>query len=173
MAAPEFVPTKATEVVRAYASPPRRPDSWKPERPGDLTGEGQPRGDRYGAPGPDQGYVLRLVSHFEGKLYANGEQHDDVNAGAVAVALKRASLFGRAPVVHDLRVAYTVWGFLDVAAPAALVELRKRLFAGVAHPHHHAELRRVADSVPDATLLLTPAQVAEQYAADWTTILSV
>ena len=173
MAAPEFVPTKATEVVRSYASPPRRPDSWKPERPGDLSGEGQPRGDQYGAPGPDQGYVLRLVSHFDGKLYANGEQLDDVHAGAVAVALKRASLFGRAPVVHDLRVAYTLWGFLDVAPPPELVQLRKGRFAGVAHPHHHAELRRVADSVPDDTLRLTPDQVAEQYTADWKANLSV
>jgi hypothetical protein len=173
MAAPEFVPTKATEVVRAYASPPRRPDSWTPDRPGDLTGEGQPHGDQYGAPGPDQGYVLRLVHHFDGKLHANSEQPADVTAGAVAVALKRASLFGRAPVVHDLRVAYTVWGYLDDAAPAELVELRKKLFAGVAHPHHHAELRRVADSVPDDTLRLTPDQVAERYGSGWAELLSV
>ena len=174
MAAPEFVPTKATEVVRAYASPPRRPDSWMPERPGDLSGEGQPRGDQYGAPGPDQGYVLRLVSQFAGKLHlASGERADDVDAGAVAVALKRAALFGRAPVVHDLRVAYTVWGYLDVSAPAELVDARKKLFAGVAHPHHHAELRRVADSVPDATLRLTPEQVAERYLSDWHALLSV
>ena len=30
--------------------------------------------------------------------------------------LKRASLFGRAPVVHDLTVAFTLWGFLDDVA---------------------------------------------------------
>ena len=54
----------------------------------------------------------------------------------------------------------------DVAA------LRRRAQA-VAHPHHHAELRRVADSVPDDTLRLTPDQVAERYAADWKAILSV
>ena len=43
------------------------------------------------------------------------------------LALKRASLFGRAPVVHDLEVAFTIWGFLG-AAPPELVALRRPLF---------------------------------------------
>ena len=48
---------------------------------------------------------------FEGKLVLTpGEHERDVLAGACAVALKRASLFGRAPVVHDLTVALTASG---------------------------------------------------------------
>ena len=45
------------------------------------------------------------------------EHESDAIAGCIGVALKRASLFGRAPVLHDLTAALTVWGFLGDAAP--------------------------------------------------------
>jgi hypothetical protein len=152
MAAPEFVPVKPMDDVRTYESPPRRPDSWRADRPGDLD-EGQPKGPRFGNPGPDQGYALTLVRRFEGKLHLEpDEDADDVNEGCVAIGLKRASLFGRAPVIHDLNAAYTLWGFLDPKPPADLVELRKKAFAGVRQPHHWLELRRLVDAVPEATL---------------------
>jgi hypothetical protein len=174
MAAPEYVPTKPNGAVRTYESPPRRPAPWFPARPGDLGGEGQPHGPEFGSQGPDQGYALLLAHRFDGKLTLLAmEDAADVTAGCVAVALKRASLFGRAPVIHDLTAAYAVFGFLDAAPPAELVELRKRLFAGVAHPHHYADQRRIADSVPEATLRLTPDVVRERHADDWAELLSV
>lgn len=178
MAAPEFVPTKPTDKPRTYASPPRRDDDWVPARPGELvTTGGQPDVDagRMGAPGPDQGYVLKLVPILRDSLVlAEGEHRKDVEAGAVAIALKRASLFGRAPVIHDLRVAYTVWGYLDASAPADLVAERRVRFAEVHHTaHHYPELRAVADAVPEATLRLTPAEVEAAHAADWRSLLSL
>jgi hypothetical protein len=152
MAAPEFVPVKPLDDVRTYASPPRRPDSWRATRPGDLDA-GQPRGPRFGNQGPDQGYVLTLVPKFEGRLRLKGaEGRDDVTAGCVAVALKRASLLGRAPVIHDLTAAFALWGFLDDDPPEELVQLRRRVFAGVSNPHHWMELQRLVDGVPDDTL---------------------
>ena len=170
MAAPEFVPVDANVPVRGYESPPRRGGQWRAERPGDLS-DGQPRGDRFGNPGPDQGYVLTLARRFEGTLVLTPREHEkDALAGAVGVALKRASLFGRAPVIHDLTVALTIWGFLG-AAPKELVDLRKPLFEEVAHPHHYQEQRRVADLVPDDALRLTPAQVAEAHHACWQDLL--
>jgi hypothetical protein len=87
------------------------------------------------------------------------------------VALRRASLFGRAPVVHDLTVALTVWGFLG-EAPAELVQLRTKLFEEVAHPHHYAELRRIVDLVSEDTLRMTPQQVAQAHRADWRSLLT-
>ncbi len=123
-----------------------------------MVDEGQPRGDRLGHQGPDQGYALRLARQFEGKLTLTAGEHEkDALAGAVAVALKRASLFGRAPVIHDLTVALTVWGFLDEEPPKELVDLRKHLFEEVWHPHHYAELRRIVDLVPEATAAADPA----------------
>lgn len=178
MAAPEFVPTKPTHRPRAYASPPRRDDEWVPARPGELvTTGGQPDVDagRMGAPGPDQGYLLKLVPLLRDELrLTDAEDRRDIEAGGVAIALKRASLFGRAPVVHDLRVAYTVWGALDASAPAELVAERTKRFEGVHHTaHHYPELRAVADAVPEATLRLTPAEVASKHAADWRSLLAL
>ena len=171
MAAPEYVPVDKTRPVRAYESPPRLPDSWLADRPGDLTG-GQPHGDRLGNQGPDQGYVLSLARRFAGKLSLTAGEHErDALAGAVAVALKRASLFGRAPVVHDLTAALTIWGFLG-DAPADLVALRKGLFEEVAHPHQYAAQRRLADLVPDEVLRQTPQQITEAHRRDWRSLLA-
>ena len=65
------------------------PESWLPERPGEMVDEGQPRGDRLGHQGPDQGYALPLARRFEGKLTLTpGEHEKDALAGAVAVALE-------------------------------------------------------------------------------------
>ena len=55
MAAPEHVPTKPAEKVRAYESPPRRPDTWRVDRPADFADtDRQPAGQRLGSQGPDQ-----------------------------------------------------------------------------------------------------------------------
>jgi hypothetical protein len=171
MAAPEYVPVDRTRPVRAYESPPRRPAPWLADRPGDLTA-GQPHGDRVGNQGPDQGYVLTLARRFAGTLVLTpGEHERDALAGAVTVALKRASLFGRAPIIHDLTVALTIWGYL-AAAPDELVALRKPLFEEVWHPHHYDDQRRVADLVPDAVLRMTPQQVTEAHRRDWRSLLA-
>ena len=177
MAAPEFVPTQTTHHPRDYWSPPWRVDTWPPG-PADLVSAGgQPNPDagRMGAPGPDQGYILKLVPLLRSKLVlAPGELLADAEAGGVAVALKRASLFGRAPVIHDLQVAYTVWGLLDPSAPAELVAERVRRFEGVRLvAHHYPELRAVADAVPAATLRLTPDEAAERHRSDWRSLLAL
>lgn len=153
-------------------------DAWAADRPGDVVGRGgQPDLDagRMGAPGPDQGYVLKLIGIVAPDLHLGADEDlGDVKAGLVAVALKRASLFSRAPVIHDLRVAATVWGLLDPSAPAELVAARRRCFTGVRHTaHHYPELRALVDAVPAETLRLTPAQAAEAHARDWRALLVV
>jgi hypothetical protein len=171
VAAPEFVPVDRTRLLRTYESPPRRPEPWHAERPAEVVDEGQPQGPRLGYPGPDQGFVLRLARQFHGKLsLAPGEHERDALAGACLVALRRASLFGRAPVVHDLTVALTVWGYLGVA-PAELVQLRSKLFEEVANPHHYAEQRTIVDLVSEDALRMTPQQVAQAHRADWRSLL--
>lgn len=157
------------QQVRAYSSPPRRSDSWRADRPADFAEERrQPQGDRLGNPGPDQGYALKLARLLEPELQlAEGEHARDALAGIVAVANKRASLLGRAPVIHDLRVAATVFGFLDASADADLVRLRRELFEEVDHFHHYVELRRIVDMVPAEVLRQTPQQVEQRYRAGW------
>lgn len=166
MAAPDYVPTDPTERVRKYTSPPRRPDSWFANRPGDLDGL-QPDGTRLGSQGPDQGYALTLVKLFDDRLHCGRLARDDVDAGCVAVALKRAALYGRAPIVHDLTAGYTVFGFLDENAGDQLVEMRERLFPQIHSAHHYRERRAVVDLVRDESLRQTPSAIEQAYRADW------
>lgn len=166
MAAPDFVPTKPTDRVRTYSSPPRRGDGWQADRPGDLRHR-QPRGAQLGSMGPDQGYAYLLARSFEDRLRPGSLGSDDATAGCVAVALKRASLFGRAPVIHDLSAAFTIFGFLDDDPPAELVELRERLFSEVHSSHHYVELRHLVDLVPESVLVASPGAIADRYRSDW------
>ena len=56
--------------------------------------------------------------------------------------------------------------------PPTLVAIRRREFEGVANSlHHYEERRALVDSVPEATLRLTPDQVRGQYPAGWRTLL--
>lgn len=172
MAAPEYVPEPAIQNVRSYESPPRRPGSWLPARPGDEPGE-YPEGTRLGAPGPDQGYVYVLARRFVGQLQlAHDENERDALVGCTGVALKRASLYGRAPVLTDMTLALTVWGYLG-DAPPDLIAYRQPLFAEVSNPDHYSEQRRIVDLVPDEALRLTPEEVAERHRADWRSLLAV
>lgn len=169
MAAPEHVPTKPNQDVRTYGSPPRRPDSWRADRPADFADDHrQPVGDLLGSPGPDQGYALHLARLLEPELHlSEGEHAKDALAGIVAIGLKRASVLGRAPVMHDLRIAATLFGYLDDAPDPELVALRRELFEELSHFHHYMELRGLVDMVHPAVLRQTPAQVTDAYRSDW------
>lgn len=147
MAAPDYVPTRPAPS-RSYVSPPRRPGSWVADRPGELEGR-QPQGDRLGNPGPDQGYVAHLTDTVSGTLRLGDHEHEaDALAVVAAVALKRASAFGRAPVVHDVTAAVHVLGF-DAAPPAGEAAERRRLrLEEVHHPHFYDQLRDIVDEVP-------------------------
>lgn len=167
MAAPEYVPIPPGGTPH-YVSPPQRSGAWTATRPGDVVGAPTAAVSALGAPGPDQGYAYALTSVFDDKLHlADGEHRADVDAGCVAVALKRASLFGRAPVVHDLRIAYTLFGYLDRNPPGDLVEFRRELFAEVHHSFHYFERRAIVDTVPDEVLRQSTDQVASGYQQDW------
>lgn len=168
MAAPRFAPVAPDEETRAYESPEHVPVSWMPSRPAEIVGR-QPRGERLGYQGPDQGYVLTLAARLRPQVrVSDGESVDDALRGCTLVALRRASLFGRAPVIGDMRLALTIWGYLDPSPPADLLSARKVIFEGVRNvAHHYAEGRAIADMVPESTLRLTPEAAAARMPADW------
>lgn len=173
MAAPEFVPTAPDQLVRSYSSPPRRAGSWMADRPGEIDGL-QPVGEQLGTPGPDQGYALTLAERFVGKLALTAGEHEaDALSGASAVAMKRSALFGRAPVIHDLRVGLTIWGFLDANAAPELVELRREWFEEVHLAMHYTARQRIVDAAPDPVLRLSHQAIAERYRADWRACLDL
>ena len=174
MAAPKFSPVGPTGRPRYYSSPDHVPEGWMPDRPGEIEGF-QPEAPRLGDPGPDQGYALHIAAQLRPKLRMQpGENGDDAVRGCLGVALRRASMFSRAPVVHDLNIAFTIWGFYDPDPPAELLELRRRLFEGLRLVgHHYAEAREVADLPPESTMRMTPQQVSDRYPAEWRSLLGV
>lgn len=167
MAAPKTAPAGAHESPH-YSSPAVVPEAWDPDRPGVVEGL-QPVGPRMGSQGPDQGFALTIAKRLAPKLHLQGrERLDDAIRGCVGIALRRASLFSRAPVVYDVTMAFTIWGFFDEHPPDDLIERRAELFEGVGNVnHHYAEGRVIADLVPEATLRLTPEQAAKSYPARW------
>lgn len=173
MAAPKFTPVSPTDHPRHYESPDHVPEAWMPERPGDIDGF-QPIGPQLGYPGPDQGFALRVANRLRPTLKLQGENVDDVIRGCLGVATRRASMFSRAPMIHDVTIAFTIWGFLDPEPPSDLVALRRRMFEGLRLVvHHYTEARAVADLPPDSTLRMTPAEVAAAYPAHWRELLGV
>jgi len=169
MGQPEFVPAADWDRVRVTEQMPA-PPPWVADRVAEVKPRGtQPSGAMFGAIGPDQGYALRLAEGLKDRVrLAPGEQLDDVVAGCVAVAMKRASLFGRAPVLTDLEVAFGMWGYLD-EAPEEFVAARRPVFAQVSH--HYGERRAIVDRVPTETLRLAPAEVRARVASDWRSLL--
>ena len=165
MAAPKFAHTRDQKY---YESPDVVPDRWSPDRPGVVDGL-QPVGERMGAMGPDQGFALTIAHKLAPRLrVTEDERLDDAIRGCVNIALRRASLFSRAPVVHDLNIAFTIWGFYDEQPPDDLLARRAELFEGVGNVnHHYAEGRLIADLVPEATLRMTPAEAESAYPARW------
>ncbi len=117
--------------------------------------------------GPDQGYALTLVSQFDDRLELGALHRADVVAGCAAVAMKRAALFGRAPVVHDLTAAFTMFGFLDGSPDAELVESREAWFPEIASEHHYSERRELVDRVSDDVLHRPHGAIIADYDADW------
>lgn len=171
MGAPEHVPQSVT-AARTYRSAPRRPGSWMAERPGELAGR-QPSGERLGSPGPDQGYALGLAQRLADVVVLGpGEHRADALATAVAVGLKRAALFGRAPVLDDLRAGLAVW-HLDRECPAPLAEMRREMLEEAHHPHHYPKLRAMADAVPAEVLAQPLGAIRAAVAADWRAGLSL
>jgi hypothetical protein len=77
-------------------------------------------------------------------------------------------MMSRAPVVHDLTIALTIWGWLDTNPAAELVKIRADAFAGLRNlGHHYAAARRLVDAVPETTLRATPDQISLLYPAQW------
>jgi hypothetical protein len=166
---PSFVPIVEADQVRSSYQL-EVPGAWTTSRPSEVRGTHQPSGVSLGSPGPDQGFALKLARRFEDRLILEaGEHGEDVIAGCTAVAMRRAARFGRAPLIHDLTLAFTLWGFLG-GAPGDLVAARGPLFRSAAH--HYMVQRTIADSVPEHTLRLNPETVADRL-GEWRELIEL
>lgn len=169
MTQPAQVPQADTDRVRPSAILPS-PRRWELDHPADPIDLAPPSGPRFGSPGPDLGYGLKLARLMEDRLVlAEGEHREDVIAGGFACGARRASFFGRAPVIYDMEWAYGLWGYLG-GAPDDLVQWRKKLFRGAAE--HYWDQREIVDAVKVETLRLTPA-LARENVSRWKELLIV
>jgi hypothetical protein len=167
MAAPRFAPSRRGNDP-FYESPDVVPDSWSTDRPAEIEGL-QPTGPALGYPGPDQGFILKIAQRLRPRICTqSGEHIDDAINGSIGIALRRASLMSRAPVIHDLTIALTIWGWFDTDPPADLVSIRSTVFSGVRNlGHHYGAARNIVDAVPETTLRATPDQISLLYPAQW------
>jgi hypothetical protein len=166
MTQPSFVPIAEADQVRP-ALRLETPRPWVPNRPADLRFPARPGGPHLGTPGPDQGFALRLARRFEDRLRLHpGESAEDVLVGSALLASRRSALFGRAPTIHDLEAALSLWGYLTSDAPEEMVDVRRMAFSGAAHDY--ATQRALVDRVPEPAIRMQAGEVAATVAAgEW------
>lgn len=160
MTQPRFAPIQYEDEVRpSYRL--STPGRWFAKRPADFSGQPTSFRRGEGIPGPDQGYALLLAERIADRLVlVPGEHRSDVVSAGVAIALRRASIFGRAPVLADLEVGFGLLGYLS-RAPSALVGARRRFVDGAAHDDWR--LRDLVARVPESALRETPAVQAKSH----------
>lgn len=134
-------------------------NAWRADRPGDLEA-GQPSGALLGSPGPNVGYALTLVERIKDRIVVAPHERVEDAMGVIAeIAMKRAALFGRAPVMADIEVARALLGY-DGNVPEDFAEWRVR----AVHDANHDYVRRrsLIDAVADDVLRLTSSAFAAQ-----------
>jgi hypothetical protein len=157
MAADPFVapeledePRQLQNLAPGVRMPAARP--WYSDRPGDEVSFGQPRGRLFGVPGPNIGYALTLAERIGERLtLAPHERLNDALAVVSELAMKRAALFGRAPVMADLDVAAHLLGYLGGCDPDDAL-WRGAAVEGAEHDYNVR--RAICDAVDDAALRL-------------------
>src|SRR5271165_7533943 len=132
MTQPTFVPITEADQVR----PALRlsvPGAWVPQRPAEARNPRLVAGKGRGRPGPDQGFALKLARRVaDGARLTEGESIDDAVLGCALIASRRAGTSGRAPSIHDVRLAFIIWGYLGEAPPALVAE-RAAAFRSLGH----------------------------------------
>jgi hypothetical protein len=128
--------------------------SWVANRPGDLPA-GWPTGKLLGSPGPNIGYALTLANRVRDQLSLAPHEHaDDAIAVVAEIAMRRAALFGRAPVLRDVEFGLQILGYRG-DADAEFVAWRMRAVQGAHHDYY--ERRSLVDAIPVDILRLAPS----------------
>jgi hypothetical protein len=153
MAQPSFSPVTIKDKVGHY-HPLENPERMSFSRPAELRGQNpSPIPALSGNPGPDQGYALKLANELINQLNIKTEQNvADVKYALVIFALKRASLFGRAPVKKDLECGAFLLGYLSEDLEPDFIKKRSELIKGLAHNYEYQ--RRFASLLTEEILLL-------------------
>ncbi len=165
---PDARPRQQQNLPPGVALPPAGP--WRPDRPGDRSGPTVGHGALTGRPGPNVGFAYTLAERVKDRARLGPNEHiEDVVAVGAEVAGKRAALFGRAPVIHDVEHAMNVLGY-DGYDSAAFVEARTLLVLGAAHDYERR--RSVVDDVSDELLRSSGIELKDRIEAWRSAIIS-
>jgi hypothetical protein len=112
---------------------PEAPERWKPARPGEITSPADMMmGGAFGNPGPDTGWVLKLLRRIEFE-----RESKEIEPVLASVASARASVLGRAPTPEDVEAALLIAGLrpegLDAGTLEELAERRRHAVRHAAH----------------------------------------
>ncbi len=148
--------------------PPAPTRRWSPHRPGELRApEEVPWGGAFGRPGPDTGWVLRLVHLAE---FDRGDRPDELEQVVANMAAARASLYGRAPVPQDIEVAVVLLGLRPHKLPPDLADrlaLERRKWLDAAAHEKIGGTAFIASIDPDL-MRSTPEEVVDHFRAQLT-----
>jgi hypothetical protein len=148
----EDEPRQEPNLPPGVKMPPAR--SWVADRPGDLPA-GWPSGKLLGSPGPNVGYALTLANRARDRFVLAPHEHpDDAIAVVAESAMRRAALFGRAPVMPDVEFSMQILGYRG-GADADFVAWRARAVRGTSHDYY--ERRALVDAIPVDILRLVPS----------------
>jgi hypothetical protein len=154
-----FVPERLEEEPRQEPNLPPgvkmpAPRGWFANRPGDLPA-GWPAGKLLGSPGPNIGYALTLANRVRDRFVLVPHEDVDDAVGVVAeIAMRRAAIFGRAPVITDVELGMQIMGYGGDADPD-FVACRRRAVHGAQHNYY--ERRALVDAIPVDILRLAPS----------------
>jgi hypothetical protein len=146
------VPRQEPNLAPGVHLPAARP--WVPDRPGDAVAYGQPHGRLLGDPGPNIGYALTLAERLHDRLQLAPTEHlEDAMTVVSELAMKRASSYGRAPVMADLECAALILGYLGGCDPD---DALWRAAAVTEAGHDYPTRRAICDAVDLDALRLAP-----------------
>ena len=133
---------------------------WRANRAGDLIGSEAPEGRFFGRPGPNVGYAYTLAEHVADRLeLSETEDVHDVIPVIAEIAGKRAALFKRAPVIHDVDAVTALLGY-DGSADAEFAKVRALLVYEAGHDYRRR--RALVDAIPDSLLRRKPDEVGAE-----------
>jgi len=151
---PADKPRQQQNLPPGAALPPA--SRWQAVRPSNLESP-QPAGGLFGSPGPNVGFAYTLAEHAaDGFELAEHESLEDVMPLVAEVAGRRATQFGRAPVIHDVQVAAELFGY-DGSADPAFTKARVLLVKDVGHSYY--KRRELVEAVPEALLRRQPGEI--------------
>ena len=152
----EDEPRQEPNLPPGVKMPPAR--SWVANRPGDIPA-GWPSGKLLGSPGPNVGYALTLANRARDRFALAPHEHpEDAIAVVAEIAMRRAALFGRAPVMPDVEFGMRIMGYTGDAT-SDFVVWRTRAVTGARHDYY--ERRGLVDAIPVDILRLVPSALAE------------